>query len=190
MDTLDKYIKVFDNLLSPSLCNSIVSEYKDDSEWADAHIIGYSNTDYLVDKSIRCVQQIGISTNQVIEKNKLVRSALDSELFLAASKVISNYNNLIECRIEKDSGYDLLRYDIGGFYKMHTDSATDTMRTLSCSFSLNDDYEGGEWEFFNGAMKVRPPKGSAIVFPSNFLYPHAITPVTKGSRFSIVTWFI
>jgi predicted 2-oxoglutarate/Fe(II)-dependent dioxygenase YbiX len=190
MDTLDKYIKVFDNLLSPSLCNSIVSEYKDDSEWEDARLISYSNTEHLVDKSIRCVQQIGISANQVIEKNKIVRSALDSELFSAASKVISNYNTLIECRIEKDSGYDLLRYDIGGFYKMHTDSATDIMRTLSCSFSLNDDYEGGEWGFWDREITIKLPKGAAILFPSNFMYPHEIMSVTKGTRYSVITWFI
>jgi predicted 2-oxoglutarate/Fe(II)-dependent dioxygenase YbiX len=187
MDTLDKYIKVFENILSSSVCDHIISEYKDDVQWKDAEIGGASNT--TIDKNIRRVQSIAISTSSVIEKNKIIRSALDSELFSAAGKLIVNYNSLIECHLEKDSGYDLLKYDVGCFYKTHTDSATDIMRTLSCSFALNDDYEGGEWEFFNGAMKVRPPKGSAIVFPSNFLYPHGITEVTKGARFSIVTWF-
>jgi predicted 2-oxoglutarate/Fe(II)-dependent dioxygenase YbiX len=27
------------------------------------------------------------------------------------------------------------------------------------------------------------------LFPSNYLYPHRITPVTQGTRYSIVTWF-
>ncbi len=26
-------------------------------------------------------------------------------------------------------------------------------------------------------------------FPSNFMYPHGIRPVTQGVRYSIVTWF-
>jgi hypothetical protein len=28
------------------------------------------------------------------------------------------------------------------------------------------------------------------MFPSNFLYPHSVLPVTEGTRYSIVTWFI
>lgn len=190
MDTLDKYIKVFENFLSNSLCDHIVSEYRNDPDWQDAHIRGVSDIERVVDKDVRRVQSMAISSLAVIEKNKVIRSALDSELFSVAGKVIANYNSLIDCHLEKDSGYDLLKYDVGCFYKTHTDSATDIMRTLSCSFALNDDYEGGEWDFFNGMMKVKPPKGSAIVFPSNFLYPHAITTVTNGTRFSIVTWFI
>ena len=27
-----------------------------------------------------------------------------------------------------------------------------------------------------------------IVWPSNFLYPHAVKPVTEGIRYSIVSW--
>jgi predicted 2-oxoglutarate/Fe(II)-dependent dioxygenase YbiX len=189
MDTLDKYIKIFENFLSHSVCDKIIDEYKDDADWRYAEVGGSPNTNSLIDMSIRRVQQIGISTAAVIEKNRVARSALDSELFAAAGKVIVNYNSLIECQLQTDSGYDLLKYDVGCFYKTHTDNAPGVIRTLSCSFTLNDDYEGGEWEFFNGAMRVKPPKGSAIVFPSNFLYPHAITPVTKGTRLAIVTWF-
>jgi hypothetical protein len=27
------------------------------------------------------------------------------------------------------------------------------------------------------------------MFPSNFMYPHAIKPVLSGTRYSIITWF-
>ncbi len=30
--------------------------------------------------------------------------------------------------------------------------------------------------------------GDMIIFPSNFLYPHQVMPVTKGERYSIVSW--
>ena len=52
----------------------------------------------------------------------------------------------------------------------------------------NDDYEGGE--FFVADHQYLPRKGSAIVFPSNFMYPHEATAVTKGTRWSIVTWLM
>jgi predicted 2-oxoglutarate/Fe(II)-dependent dioxygenase YbiX len=185
MDTLDNFIQVFNDILAPDVCDRVINEYAPTDEWEDALI-----ENNRLDKNYRRVSLIPISTQRIIANNKEVRTALDADIFQGAAKVIAKYNQLVVCDVKRDTGYDLLRYQTGGFYKVHTDSATDTMRTLSCSFILNDDYEGGGWEFFNGEIKLNPPKGSAIVFPSNFLYPHAITPVIAGTRFSIVTWFV
>jgi hypothetical protein len=58
---------------------------------------------------------------------------------------------------------------------------------LSLITALNEDYEGGELvlcEKFNYKLKT----GQTIVFPSNFLYPHEIKKVTKGHRYSMVSW--
>ena len=59
--------------------------------------------------------------------------------------------------------------------------------TLSIIGVLNDDYEGGELIMFEDT-KIDTKKGDLIIFPSNFLYPHEITPVTKGVRYSYVSW--
>ena len=53
---------------------------------------------------------------------------------------------------------------------------------------LNDDYKGGE--FVVADKLYRPEKGSAIVFPSNFMFPHEAKKVTKGIRLSIVAWLM
>jgi predicted 2-oxoglutarate/Fe(II)-dependent dioxygenase YbiX len=184
MQTLDYYIRVFNNVLSEDVCDAILKEYGESDEWIPA-VVDKGK----IDTSFRNVTAIAMSSPTVINKRKEVRSALDTKIFDAAGKIIDGYSELTPCPVQNDSGYDLLRYSEGGFYKTHVDSSTGFLRTLSCSFILNDDYEGGEWEFFNGALKMKPPKGSAIAFPSNFLYPHGITPITKGTRFSIVTWF-
>ena len=49
-------------------------------------------------------------------------------------------------------------------------------------------YEGGE--FFVAEEMFLPEKGSAIIFPSNFMYPHEAKVVTKGTRWSIVSWLM
>ena len=59
--------------------------------------------------------------------------------------------------------------------------------TLSIIGLLNDDYEGGELIMLED-KKIDTKKGDLIIFPSNFLYPHEITPVTKGVRYSYVSW--
>ena len=58
---------------------------------------------------------------------------------------------------------------------------------LSIIGILNDDYEGGELIMFED-KKINTKKGDLLIFPSNFLYPHQITPVTKGVRYSYVSW--
>ena len=34
--------------------------------------------------------------------------------------------------------------------------------------------------------KTKP--NSMLIWPSSFLYPHGVEPVTKGTRYSIVAW--
>ena len=58
---------------------------------------------------------------------------------------------------------------------------------LSIVGVLNNDYEGGEFIMFDDyEIKFKP--GDVIIFPSIFLYPHLVKPVTKGTRYSFVSW--
>ena len=87
---------------------------------------------------------------------------------------------------------DLLKYSEGGKYEVHTDQYSDTPRHLSIIINLNDDYEGGDLVFTDQQRKeikrFKLGKGSVIFFPSNFMYPHSIRPITKGTRYSIIAW--
>tara|TARA_S200002703_G_scaffold31602_1_gene27658 strand:- start:1988 stop:2533 length:546 start_codon:yes stop_codon:yes gene_type:complete len=87
---------------------------------------------------------------------------------------------------------DLLKYSIGGKYNVHTDHYTISPRHLSVIINLNDDYEGGDLIFTDQKEKeikrLKLDKGSIVFFPSNFMYPHGIQPITKGTRYSIVAW--
>jgi len=71
------------------------------------------------------------------------------------------------------------------------------VRKLSITINLNEpgEYEGGNLKFdfgphaagkrFHECLEIRP-QGSIIVFPS-YVY-HQVTPVTKGTRYSMVLW--
>jgi len=87
---------------------------------------------------------------------------------------------------------DLLKYDVGGKYNVHTDHFTTAVRHLSIIINLNDEYEGGDLIFTDQQEKeikrLKLGKGSIVFFPSNFMYPHMIEPITKGTRYSIVAW--
>lgn len=180
-----EYIKVYDNVVPDELCDMIIEEYKND-EWSEATIMKGE-----VEKSIRNCQNIGISQSYRISKNPEYRRKLDTNIFVCTSKALQYYMDDFEyVNIERDTGYDLLRYKEGEFYEEHIDSFIHHNRSISCSLMLNDDYDGGEFSFFKRKLKFKLKKGSVIMFPSNFMFPHEILPVQKGTRYSIVTWFV
>ncbi len=184
MKQLSDYILVIDNALRSDLIGAIEREYINSNDWVEAITKGGLNQ-----KSRNC-STIGISFSSIIQKNPVLRSHIDKEIHIATQKILKRYSGKYSnMGIESDTGYDLLRYETGQFYTEHTDSFTQMPRVLSCSIALNDDYEGGEFAFFGGEIKYKIPKGSALLFPSNFMYPHQIMPVTSGTRYSIVTWF-
>lgn len=183
---LAKFITVVDGVLSPETCDKILAEYSSDKAWQAAQV---GNNQ--VSKKVRNVDVVGISAPDVILQNYDVRTQIDQEVFKAASKCLNSYNEMFPwATAESDTGYDLLRYAKDQFYVEHVDSFKAIPRAISCSFALNEDYDGGEFAFFERRLKIKAKKGSALMFPSNFMYPHEVMPVTSGTRYSIITWFI
>lgn len=84
--------------------------------------------------------------------------------------------------------YNMLRYRGGQEYKAHYDGATFDGRSVSAIVYLNDDYSGGEVEFTNFQVKIKPQKGMLLLFPSNYAYTHIAHPVTSGTKYALVTW--
>ena len=85
--------------------------------------------------------------------------------------------------------WQLLKYGKGQHFDTHIDDNKLNPRTLSISYYLNDDYEGGEIEFPRFDVKIKPVANQAIVFAANYVYSHKIYPVTNGTRYTIVNWF-
>jgi PKHD-type hydroxylase len=81
-----------------------------------------------------------------------------------------------------------------GYYDWHVDSSqpqNGIQRKLSISMLLSDpsEFEGGELQFKGiEDRKILTKQGSIVVFPS--FIEHRVTPVTKGVRYSAVTWVI
>ena len=101
------------------------------------------------------------------------------------------------------------KYSKNQHYDWHCDSNTqpytlpmdpnfnNKIRKLSLTCNLSDpkDYKGGELQFqfrnSNDPTKIDTcvgilPRGSIVVFPSHVW--HRVTPVTKGTRYSLVMW--
>lgn len=181
MKNLGDFIRVYDNALSSDACEIILTRFRGSSQW---NLAGQGSNS--TDPNLRNCDTIDISDHKATGGAHL---DLDEMLFRGVGRTIQRYiKEHPQVMIRHDTGYEILRYSTGTECREHVDSYPDRPRTLSCSIALNDDYEGGEFTFFGGELSYRVPAGSAIVFPSNFQYPHAVTPVVRGTRYSIITW--
>jgi hypothetical protein len=101
---------------------------------------------------------------------------------------LSRYNHFLPKDIyTKVSGYWLLKYMEGDFLSLHNDFQADS-GSITMTYNINEDYEGGDLIFWKN-HKVETKKNTLHIFPSCFLYPHEITKVTRGIRYSAITWF-
>ena len=83
----------------------------------------------------------------------------------------------------------LLRYEPGNMFHNHYDAAPAYPRIVSVSMFLNDNFEGGELEFKEFNIKIKPEAGDVVIFCSAFPYMHQVHPVTKGIRYAAVKWY-
>ena len=77
-----------------------------------------------------------------------------------------------------------------GMYGWHQDYGGGISRKLSMAVQLTDpsEYEGGNLQVLTSSQpqNVRKQRGLIAIFPSYIL--HQVTPVTQGSRQSLVAW--
>jgi len=140
-----------------------------------------------LDKDIRNVK--GYHLNLDTPTNIFYWNYIKKEIERLYNYYKAKFPKMISSKINQ---IDLLKYSAGGKYNIHTDHYTTSIRHLSIIMNLNDNYEGGDLIFTDQREKeikrLKLGKGSIVFFPSNFMYPHGIQPITKGTRYSIVSW--
>ena len=114
------------------------------------------------------------------------------------TKVIEEYINNLKFEwynsIQASTNLKFIKYSPNQTMKVHCDHIHDIfdgtnkgIPILSIIGLLNDDYEGGNLVMF-GDKKINIKEGDLIIFPSLFLFPHEIEPITKCIRYSYIVW--
>jgi predicted 2-oxoglutarate/Fe(II)-dependent dioxygenase YbiX len=181
---LPDYIIRFEGLLSQHTCEEIVEWAKsepeadtawDGWEWAKSAV---TNTENQLLPSRTC-------EHTMLNEN---RGPCWPNIQQALAHIIEHYP--YHHKATQHTGVSLIRYGVGHRFEEHIDHYGGANRTLSSSIVLNQDYEGGALRFWQGQYPVPDLNtGDAVVFPSNFCYPHEVQPVTAGTRYVLITWF-
>ncbi len=186
---MNSFIKVYDNML-PLKSLSVLIKVLNKKIYEKATIRGDGPTSK-VDERIRKVTKYQLCNTSKFQTD--IKWA--NVLTLMFKQFIRKYYdelNMPGMEIGQILEIDALKYDKGCFYGYHHDHYEKVPRQLSLIFLLNNDYEGGELEFKNyhsdKSIKIQTMPNRLIIWPSSFLFPHRVNEVTKGTRYSIVSW--
>ena len=183
------YVKNNKSFLSRDLCNKTIKELNllDSSVWKDHTFYNsFDNTSTKLsgEQELSVVYTNQITTKKIIMDN--LWNAIDNYIRELNFSWFDGWTGYTDIRFN--------RYTLNKKMAEHCDhihSMFDGQRKgvpiLSVLGILNDNYSGGEFIMFKD-VEIKLEQGDVLIFPSNFLYPHKVEPVTKGVRHSFISW--
>ena len=182
------YAKLYNNVFSKEFCEKTI-ESLDNSTW-------YKHQFYNVNEEYVHVGDDFLQTKSDIFEKKHINETLWHVINQYVTKEFS------ECYQQfrwfgSWKGYTDVKfhkYDTGTNMKIHCDHIYDIfdgtikgVPILTIVGLLNEDFEGGDFLLWE-KEKIQLKQGSILIFPSNFMFPHEVTQILKGSRYSFVSW--
>jgi len=123
------------------------------------------------------------------EDVSLAVSNLKNTADAAVKQCLNDYQNSYGYFDLEGEGWALLKYEVGDFFKLHTDASRAYPRQVSTVYYINDDYLGGEINFKYIDLELKPKKDEFLVFPSTNLFSHYAKEVIAGTKYSMPNWF-
>jgi hypothetical protein len=182
LDDPEKFLKTIEDT------DQFCEYYKSLSKWS----IWTASTDE--------TQKYGLSKNGRFSK-KYFENEKDFDLYRIAStiKCISDFAISFYCDQNKINQpwlpdfFSIKKYSPGIDMGPHVDSndpTTSNHPVISGVMYLNDNYEGGEIDFVNQKISIKPEAGSIIIFPSYEPYVHHPKKIISGNKYMIpLFWF-
>jgi len=182
MRNITDYIKIYKDVLSERFCKALILKAStNEDDWVEAKSM--SGRDKY--RSAKFFTQI----DRVYKNKKGGTFNFDPALFTVTGNLLKRYQKTFGgLDIQNDEGYKLLRYRVGDYHTEHVDSCIQSKpRILSMLFMCSNGFKGGDLIFF-GEHVVSLGVGDAVIFPSSFMFPHKVSPITKGTRYVISTF--
>ena len=184
------YVKHYKLSLKENICDSTVKQLKslNIDKWNEHKFHDPSSNEFV---NLSGNQELSICySNEILTKEIIMK-----EIWNIINKYIvhdlkfhwfTGWNGYTEIRFNKYSKNKKMAEHCDHIHSMF-DGNQKGIPILSVLGILNDDYEGGEFIMLEDE-EIKLKKGDILVFPSIFLYPHKVEPVTKGTRYSFISW--
>jgi hypothetical protein len=139
--------------------------------------------DYVISVGHWKIQPWGVKVLPPQEMPKEIAKMLDKVFMLAYEKCLELYD--VELYPFENGRIPLVRFEKN--YKMNEHA--DTTGDFAAIYYINDDYDGGEINFMDHNLMIKPKSNSFVTFPSNADYWHEVLENTGKERYSATHWF-
>lgn len=182
---LEDYVKIYP-ALDEEFCNKIQEELKE-ATWQQ-HVFYNADGQYVTQSGNR---ELDVSWADIPSKADLTQKVWET----VSKYILEDFKNPYFNGWAGFTNIRFNRYHPDRLMALHCDHIHDMfdgqrkgIPTLTILGSLNNDYEGGEFLMFDEEKEFKMKAGEIMIFPSVFLYPHRVAPVTKGVRDTFVSW--
>lgn len=188
--TLEKDIGVFENFLSADECDDFIALYDN----RDKRGLTYNRQDSEdADALIKSDTALSVNFSDVFGSEKIDKLNNDfTNNFWenGVNKYGKYYPTLLQID-KKMWGFKIQKTLAGeGYHVWHCENVGEgfTTRVLTWTIYLNDDFTGGETEFLHKNMRVKPKKGTLVIFPANYTHTHRGNPPLTGEKYIMTSW--
>ena len=118
------------------------------------------------------------------------RLPIESYIGTQLNYIILDLNETFNYRLSCIQDIQYLEYKEGDYYDWHSDvsDGLSSLRKISISYVLNNDFQGGDLEFFHGGETyVIDAKEESLIAFTSFIN-HRVKKVTQGVRKALVVW--
>jgi hypothetical protein len=162
MNSLDNYVKIYEDVIPDHYCRYLIERFEENKQhWEHVDKRGYPKFKLFYVKGME-----DDSLDWVVRDR--LKSIYDRYRKEVSASFLPQKINLSEPKIKKYNRGSDDRYD------KHVDitTASDSKRYAAFLIYLNDIDKGGS-TVFDCIGPVKPKQGRCIIFPPNWLYPHA-----------------
>lgn len=189
---IDNFIGVFENAIEDNWCDEVIQWYNKIESHHPEQIFNRQDHE---DANPRFKKNNYVFLNENFDKGnaKNLNEHLDNIL---SNQIIPHYHQkypfinreleeyrLYGFKVQKtkpEEGYHIWHYE--------TDCTNCEERFLTYMVYLNDIEEGGETEFLYQRTRLKPQKGTIVLFPTYYTHVHRGNPPLKGIKYAITGW--
>ena len=197
--TFDQFIGVWEDHVPKFVCDKIIESFENavntSSNNFDNVNSGSNNSTYIFDGSTQFANKnLGrkdtaimlnlYDTEGTMEVNQYLHSCflhyINQFGSITQSPLIST-----DIKVQKTS-------PAGGYHVWHCENNNYQMaqRSLVWTMYLNDVEEGGETEFLYQSVRIKPKRGTVVIWPAHFTHIHRGNPPLSGDKYIATGWYI
>ena len=184
---LKDFVNIQRSLIEPSICRQVIDEIKDGPwerhYWHD----GGNNKEIKGGNEELDIQNTNENAQKLLSQIMANACISYQNLFAYSDKNTKKiFHQFAQLRFNRYSPGQIMRIHIDHISSLF-DGKEKGIPVISLVLNFNDQYEGGELTFW-GNYKIKLGVGDIVLFPSLFMFPHRVSEITKGVRYSAVSW--